>query len=147
MSSAGRARSARASSPSAARSTRPSRRSGSRRIRARAEHTDEPCLETLQEALDRKLASSGLTPDEIEDATRRAVPVLARFIEVDARMDVEPVAVELGFGVAVEGAGDTGGFRFVGYVDRVGRVPDGSTEIIDYKTGRSRSQADVDADT
>ena len=26
------------------------------------------------------------------------------------------------------------------------RAPDGSTEIVDYKTGRARSQADVDAD-
>ena len=36
--------------------------------------------------------------------------------------------------------------RFVGYVDRVDRAPDGSTEVLDYKTGRARGQVDVDAD-
>jgi putative RecB family exonuclease len=119
---------------------------GLARIRARAEGTDDPGLETLQEALDRKLASSSLTPDEMEDAKRRAIPVLARFLEVETSMEAEPVAVELGFGVAVELAVSGGGFRFVGYVDRVDRAPDGSTQIVDYKTGRTRSQADVDAD-
>jgi len=61
-------------------------------------------------------------------------------------MEAEPVAVELGFGVAVELAGGADSFRFVGYVDRVDRAPDGSTQIVDYKTGRPRAQADVDAD-
>ncbi len=115
-------------------------------IRARADGTAEPGPETLQDALDRKLASSGLTDDEIEAARRRAVPVLARFLEVSARTGADPVAVELGFGVGVELAGCAGGFRFVGYVDRVDRALDGTTEIVDYKTGRTRSQADVDAD-
>jgi putative RecB family exonuclease len=120
---------------------------GLARIRARAEGTPEPGPEVLQTALDRKLASSGLTDAGIEDSRRRAVPVLARFIEVEARTESEPLAVELGFGVAVElAASDPGGFRFVGYVDRVDRAPDGSTQIVDYKTGRTRSQADVDAD-
>jgi hypothetical protein len=72
--------------------------------------------------------------------------VLARFLEVEARTQADPVAVELGFGVGVELAGEEGGFRFVDRVDRVDRAPNGSTQIVDYRTGRSRSQADVDAD-
>jgi putative RecB family exonuclease len=130
---------------------------GRARIRSRADGSPEPATETLQGALDQALAASGLAPGEIEAARRRAVPVLARFVEVSARAEAEPVAVELGFGVPVElrGNGDggnevggngEGGFRFVGYVDRVDRAPDGSTEIVDYKTGRTRSQADVDGD-
>ena len=115
-------------------------------IRARAEGTTRPGTEVLQEALDHKLASSGMTPDEIDDARRRAVPVLARFLAIDGRTEADLVAVELGFGVGVEFGGTTGGFRFVGYVDRVDRTPDGSTQIVDYKTGRPRAQADVDAD-
>jgi putative RecB family exonuclease len=119
---------------------------GLARIRARAEGTPEPRPEVLQAALDRKLSSSGLTDAEIEEARLRAVPVLARFLEVEARTQAEPVAVEVGFGVGVELAGDAGGFRFVGYVDRVDRAPDGTTVIVDYKTGRTRGQGDVDAD-
>lgn len=125
---------------------------GLARIQAQAEGTAEPGAEILQEALDRGLATSGLAPDEIEEARRRAGPVLVRFLELEARTAAEPVAVELGFGVDValpdEGKGpeEAGAVRFVGYVDRVDRAPDGSTEIVDYKTGRARRQADVDAD-
>jgi putative RecB family exonuclease len=119
---------------------------GLARIRARADGTPKPGIETLQAALDHKFGSSGLTDAEIVDARRRAVPVLARFLEVEARTEADPVAVELGFGVGVELPGESDGFRFVGYVDRVDRAPDGSTQIVDYKTGRTRSQADVDAD-
>jgi putative RecB family exonuclease len=119
---------------------------GLARIRARVDGMPEPGPETLQHALDRQLGSSGLTDTEIEEARLRAVSVLSRFLKVEASTQAEPVAVELGFGVAIELVGDTGGFRFVGYVDRVDRAPDGSTEIVDYKTGRTRSQADVDVD-
>ena len=139
---------------------------GLARIRARVEGTPEPGPEVLQAALDAKLASSGLAPDEIEEARRRAVPVLARFLAREAATTAEPIAVELGFGVdvALPAEGSPGAadppteaaassapmpadrVRFVGYVDRVDRAADGSTEIVDYKTGRPRDQADVDAD-
>ena len=128
---------------------------GFARIRARAEGTPDPGLEILQAALDASLARSGLSPTEVDDARRRAVPVLDRFLELEARTIAEPVAAELGFGVdvalpaeGVVGAAEPGAgtVRFVGYVDRVDRAPDGSTEIVDYKTGRPRSRADVDAD-
>ena len=123
---------------------------GRARIRARAEHAPGPGHEVLGVALDAKLARSGLSPDEVEAARRRAVPVLDRFLALEAGAAAEPVAVELGFGVDValpsDGCGEAGAVRFVGYVDRVDRAPDGSTEIVDYKTGRARSQADVDAD-
>jgi len=123
---------------------------GLARIRARAEGTAEPGTEVLQAALDRKLAASGLAPDEVTEARRRAVPVLDRFLALEAGTAAEPVAVELGFGVDValpgDGTGEPGAVRFVGYVDRVDRASDGSTEIVDYKTGRARTQADVDAD-
>ncbi len=36
--------------------------------------------------------------------------------------------------------------RFVGYIDRIDRRPDGAIEVIDHKTGRPRSQDDVDRD-
>ena len=33
-----------------------------------------------------------------------------------------------------------------GVIDRIDRLPDGSIEVIDYKTGSSKSQRDVDQD-
>ncbi len=137
---------------------------GRARILARADGSPEPGPGLLEATLDSKLATSGLSPNEAVDARRRAVPVLARFLELEARTVAEPVAVELGFGVDVDLSGDgvpegkrpepwagtgepgRGSVRFVGYIDRVDRAADGSTEIVDYKTGRPRSQADVDAD-
>jgi RecB family exonuclease len=44
---------------------------------------------------------------------------------------------------------DSGGgapVRFHGKIDRIDRLPDGSIEIIDYKTGRSKTQGQVDKD-
>ena len=69
------ARSARGSSPSGTPSTRHSRHSGCAHPRPRRGHS-RPGREVLQGALDAKLARSGLAPDEVEDARRRAVPVL-----------------------------------------------------------------------
>jgi DNA helicase-2/ATP-dependent DNA helicase PcrA len=116
------------------------------RIRASAERTAGPGRAVLQAALDRTLATSDLEPDEVDEARRRAVPVLERFLEREATVTAEPVAVELGFGIPVGLTGTPDAIRFVGYIDRVDRALDGSTEILDYKTGRPRSQADVDAD-
>jgi RecB family exonuclease len=123
---------------------------GRARIAARTEGTPEPDRETLRVAFDAKISAAGLAPDEVDDARRRAVAVLDRFLEVEAARAGEPVGVELGFGVDVAlppGIADgTAIVRFVGYVDRVDRAPDGSTVIVDYKTGRPRTQEEVDAD-
>lgn len=123
---------------------------GRARLAARAEGTPEPGPEVLRAAFERKIAACGLAPDEVADARRRSVPVLKRFFATEARSADEPVGVELGFGVDVglaSGRADgAASIRFVGYVDRVDRAPDGSTVVVDYKTGRPRAQEDVDAD-
>jgi len=132
------------------------------RIRVRAEDAPEPGLEVLQRACEQVLERAGLEPEELAGARVRAGPVLARFLEREASSLSTPVAVELGFGVDVavaaevaaeapaevpaEAPAETSTFRFVGYVDRVDRAPDGSTEVLDYKTGRARGQVNVDAD-
>ena len=75
-----------------------------------------------------------------------AGPVLERFLRREAADTSVPVAAELGFGVDIGLPADSGSIRFVGYIDRVDRAPDGTTVITDYKTGRPRGQAEVDAD-
>jgi RecB family exonuclease len=124
------------------------------RIRARAERAPDPGPDLLRQACDDVLERAGLEPAELAAARVRAIPVLARFLERKASGVSSPVAAELGFGVDVAVATDvtsgapTGAnsVRFVGYIDRVDRAPDGSTVVVDYKTGRARDQADVDAD-
>ena len=117
------------------------------RIRARADGVAGAGPELLRATVDAELDALRPRARRGREARRRAAPVLARFLAMDARREAEPVAVELGFGVDVSIPGGPGAVRFVGYLDRVDRAPDGSTEIVDYKTGRARDQADVDRDT
>ena len=115
-------------------------------IRARADGAPEPGLDVLQHACDEKLAGAGLEPAELARMRAAAGPVLGRFLQREDTNASVPVAAELGFGIDVALPADSGAIRFVGYVDRVDRAQDGSTVITDYKTGRPRSQAEVDAD-
>jgi putative RecB family exonuclease len=75
-----------------------------------------------------------------------AGPVLDRFFRREERSASVSVAAELGFGLDVALPDNAGSVRFVGYVDRVDRAPDGTTVITDDKTGRPRAQAEVNAD-
>jgi RecB family exonuclease len=109
------------------------------RTRADALWADGPDLGTLLAACDEVL-------DELARLRAAARPVLERFLEGEAWRETTPVAAEIGFGVDVPLPDGLGTVRFVGYVDRVDRAPDGSTVILDYKTGRTRSQVEVDAD-
>ena len=115
-------------------------------IRARADGSPEPGLLVLARACDKVLERAGLESDELARMRAAAGPVLERFLRREAASDSTPVAAELGFGIDVELTTDAGSVRFVGYIDRVDRAPNGTTVITDYKTGRPRAQAEVDAD-
>jgi superfamily I DNA/RNA helicase/RecB family exonuclease len=71
----------------------------------------------------------------------RAEPALRRFYERELKRDAEAVDFEVPFAVHL---GE--GVRFTGYIDRIDRHPDGSIEIIDYKTGKAKHQRAVDED-
>lgn len=116
------------------------------RIRADAEGAQEPGLETLRTACDEVLEHAGLGPEELARLQAAAGPDLERFLRREATVGTTPIAAELGFGVDVALPADAGSIRFVGYIDRVDGAGDGSTVICDYKTGRTRSQSEVDAD-
>jgi len=115
-------------------------------IHARANGTPEPGLDVLQHACDEVLANAGLEPDELARMRAAAGPVLERFLQREAASASVPVAVELRFGLDVALPEEAGSVRFVGYVDRVDCARGGSIVITDCKTGRPRSQAEVDAD-
>jgi DNA helicase II / ATP-dependent DNA helicase PcrA len=86
--------------------------------------------------------------DEVsaEHFRERSEPALRRFYDRELASLSEAVAFEIGF--TFEIADPDGGppLRMAGVIDRINREPDGSITVIDYKTGRSKSQAQVDAD-
>ena len=116
------------------------------RIAARDSWLPGPNLETLRSAFGGAIDASGCTHDEIARYRERAEPVLTRFFRAEIASAAEPVGVELGFGVDVAVPDDGRPTRLVGYIDRIDRRPDGGVEVVDYKTGSPRGQADVDAD-
>jgi len=114
------------------------------RIRARRDDMPAPGYDLLARVFGEAVDGAGCEPDEIARYRARSGPVLLAYLERTVTSDAEPVAVELGFGVDVPLGDDEPPVRFVGYIDRIDRRPDGAIEVIDLKTGRLRSQDDVD---
>jgi putative RecB family exonuclease len=90
--------------------------------------------------------SAACAPEEAARYRARSAPVLLAYLDRAVTADAEPVGVELGFGIDVVVAEDAAPVRFVGYIDRIDRRPDGGIDVIDHKTGRPRSQDDVNRD-
>ena len=116
------------------------------RIRARQEGVPSPGYDVLARAFDEAVEAADCDPDEAARYRARSGPVLRAYLERAVMSDAEPVGVELGFGVDVPMADEEPPVRFVGYIDRIDRRSDGAIEVIDHKTGRLRSQEDVDRD-
>ncbi len=76
----------------------------------------------------------------------RAEPALRRFYDREVARLAEAVDFEAGFTLQLDGEPGEQPVRMYGVIDRIDRHPDGTIEIVDYKTGQSKKQADVDAD-
>src|SRR4051794_10191987 len=76
----------------------------------------------------------------------RAEPALERFYNREVATLADSVGFEVGFTLKLDAGPDEPPVLIYGVIDRINRHPDGSIEIIDYKTGRSKTQADVDKD-
>jgi DNA helicase-2/ATP-dependent DNA helicase PcrA len=81
----------------------------------------------------------GGTDDE-QQFRERAVEALERYWRLDRDSDAEPVWFERSFAFKL------GPHLLRGRVDRVDRHPDGSYELIDYKTGRSKTADELRED-
>lgn len=115
-------------------------------MRARRGGMPAPGYEVLARAFGDAVETTGCDPEEAARYHVRSGPVLLAYLERAVTSDAEPVGVELGFGVDVPVVGDETPVRFVGYIDRIDRRPDGAIEVIDHKTGKPRSQDEADRD-
>ena len=70
----------------------------------------------------------------------KAVASLRRYWELDRERAAEPVSVERSFSFHL------GPHLLRGRVDRVDRLPDGSHELIDYKTGKPKTERELRED-
>jgi DNA helicase-2/ATP-dependent DNA helicase PcrA len=70
----------------------------------------------------------------------RAVAALRRYWELDREREGEPVSFERSFSFRL------GPHLLRGRVDRVDKLPDGSYELIDYKTGKAKTERELRED-
>ena len=78
--------------------------------------------------------------DDERQFRERAVAALERYEQTERASNAEPVWFERSFSFRM------GPHLLRGRVDRVDRHPDGSYELIDYKTGKAKSEADLRED-
>jgi len=76
----------------------------------------------------------------------RAEPALKRFYDREVASLTQAVGFEVGFTLQIPAGADEKPVLMYGVIDRIDRHPDGTIEITDYKTGRSKNQEDVDKD-
>ena len=98
-------------------------------------------LESLMQLFEAAWRRSGFgdSNDDLQ-FRERAVAALRRYWELDQRRESEPVSFERSFSFHI------GPHLLRGRVDRVDRLPDGRHELIDYKTGKAKSEQDLRED-
>jgi len=89
----------------------------------------------------KRWVAAGYESKEHEDSMyEKGLELLEKYHRTDARRDSLPEMLEKEFSV------NLGSCHLVGRIDRIDRLPDGTYEVIDYKTGKSRPQKEVDKD-
>jgi putative RecB family exonuclease len=91
------------------------------------------CLDDAAAAMteDPELAGLGLDDEGMAAFVHDAHRLLGRYFEMEDPRQVHAVGLEL----RVEA--EVGGVTLRGIIDRLDRLPDGSFEVVDYKTGRA----------
>jgi len=98
-------------------------------------------LETLQELLETLWISGGYGSKEHEQKQKKAgLEMLKSYFQKAYFPDQEILKIEFPFKIRLDEV------SIGGRIDRVDRLPDGGLEIIDYKTGKSKTQKDADKD-
>ena len=98
-------------------------------------------LEQLMDLFEASWRRAGFGDSDDEQQFRgRALEALERYWENDRSSDAEPVWFERSFAFRL------GNHLLRGRVDRVDRRPDGSYELIDYKTGKAKTEDELRED-
>jgi DNA helicase II / ATP-dependent DNA helicase PcrA len=102
---------------------------------------EEPGLERLMDLFEAGWRRTGFGSSDDELQFRdRAREAMRLYWEREGEAEGEPVWLERKFDIRI------GPHHVRGRVDRVDRLPGGSHELIDYKTGERKSEADLESD-
>lgn len=117
------------------------------RRQARAAGLREPGYEALEAAF-RAAWQAAEFPDRVGAGhyAARAQDELRAFYDREVEGLSRAVALEISFTMELDPRDGSPPVRVRGAIDRIDRHPDGTIEVIDYKTGGARSQTSVDAD-
>lgn len=101
-----------------------------------------PSFELLKDLYDKCWISRGYDSKAHEQARKRqGLAVLESFYQNEEKNGfIKPAFLEKSFNVKIDK------LRFSGRIDRIDRLADGTYEVIDYKTGSYKKDADVDKD-
>ena len=117
------------------------------RREARAAGLPDPSFEALESAFGNVFKPESFPDTEAAQHYRdRSGPTLRRFFDRELANASEALLFEARFLLELDPGDGSEPVRVVGYIDRIDRLPDGSIEVIDYKTGKAKSQRDVDDD-
>jgi DNA helicase II / ATP-dependent DNA helicase PcrA len=98
-------------------------------------------LESLLEIYQKNWEPLGyLNEEHRKERYRKGEEILKRYYKENINSPVKPLAVEKGFNIRIDG------MRFYGRIDRIDPLKTGGVEIIDYKTGNTKDQKEVDKD-
>ena len=114
---------------------------------AKAAGEELPTFEQLQKAFDEHFDPKAFgDTTEAGSYRRRSGDALKSFYERELKSSADAVGLERYFVLELDAPNGGEPIRVNGVIDRIDRHPDGSIEVIDYKTGRSKSQSAVDKD-
>lgn len=117
------------------------------RREARAAGLADPDFDALTSAFDDTFKPAAFPDTEAAQHYRdRSGPALRRFFDRELASASEALLFEAGFMLKLDPGDGSEPVRVAGFIDRIDRLPDGSIEVIDYKTGKAKSQRDVDDD-
>ncbi|MBP7785878.1 UvrD-helicase domain-containing protein [Patescibacteria group bacterium] len=100
---------------------------------------NKPSLEDLYEIFEKNWNPLGYENEKDRKNTfEEGKVILKRYYEKNQNLDVKHLGLEKKFVLHIDGT------KLKGTIDRIDKLPDGSVEIIDYKTGKEKSQKEVD---
>jgi len=101
----------------------------------------ETSLEDLMDIYEKEWVPLGYDDEEHRKKQfESGKKILERCYQTNKDIDVQHIGIEKEFILDIDG------IKLKGKIDRIDKLPDGSVEIIDYKTGNSKTQKEVDND-